>query len=223
MDPHAAEKRAAAEAAAREVRDGMTLGLGTGSTTALFVRALGGRRPAVVCVATSPATAELARSLGLDVRAFDAADSPARLDLAVDGADQVDAAGWLVKGGGGAHLREKVVAASADRFVGIVSSNKLVGSVGPPIPLELAAFGLRSTLRRLGGLGPVALRDAPPTPDGGVLADLLGSVGDPAALAAALDGTPGVAGHGLFPPEMVWEVLVGTADGGIRRIGQASG
>jgi ribose 5-phosphate isomerase A len=197
------EKQAAAEAAALLAEDGMTVGLGTGSTVAFLLAPLAARGLSIRCVATSPATESAARALGLRVEPFAGID---RLDLAIDGADQVAADGWLVKGGGGAHLREKIVAAAAARFVVIVDSGKPVGRLVPPVPLELASFGLAATLR---ALGEVELRDAPPSPDGGVIADYLGPVGDPAALAARLAATPGVVGHGLFPPEMVGEVLVG--------------
>lgn len=215
MDPIEDQKRAAAEAAAAEVADGMRVGLGTGSTVAHFLAALAARRLRLECVATSPATEESARALGIAVGPFDLLD---RLDLTVDGADQVSSDRWLVKGGGGAHAREKVAAAAADRFVVIVSSDKLVERLGPPVPLELLRFGLRATLRRLGELGPVALRPAPATPDGNVLADYRGPVGDPAALAAVLAAEPGVVSHGLCPADMVTEVLVGVPDGGVRRI-----
>ncbi len=132
-----------------------------------------------------------------------------RLDLTIDGADQVDPLGWLVKGGGGAHTRERIVAAAADRFVVIVSSDKPVDRLRPPVPLELLAFGLAATLRQLPG---AVLRDAPLTPDGGVLADYHGDVDDPAALAAMLDAAPGVVAHGLFPPALVSTVLVARGD-----------
>ena len=98
---------------------------------------------------------------------------------------------------------------AADRFVVIVSSDKLVERVAAPIPLELLSFGLGGTLARLGS---VELRGAPPTPDGGVLADWTGPVGDPAELAQQLAATPGVVEHGLFPPELVTEVVVGRGD-----------
>ena len=206
-DEFQAEKRAAALAAVDLVADGMRVGLGTGTTVAELVPALARRRLAIVCVATSPATERLAAAEGLDVGPFDGLD---RLDIAIDGADQVDPACWLVKGGGGAHTRERVVAAAADRFVVIVSSNKLVGRLHPPVPLELLAFGVGATLRAVGA---TTLRDAPPTPDGGVLADYAGRVDDPAALAARLDMVPGVVSHGLFPPSMVDTVLVARGDG----------
>jgi ribose 5-phosphate isomerase A len=196
------EKRAAAEAAARLVTDGMAVGLGTGSTVAYLLDALGRTRPSGPFVATSPATAERARALGLDVRDFDALT---RLDLAIDGADQVDPEGWLVKGGGGAHVREKVVAAAADRFVVIVSSDKVVDRLAPPVPLEILGFGAAATLAEV---APAQWRAAPPTPDGNRLADFAGEVVDPAALARRFDTVAGVVGHGLFPPTLVHDVLV---------------
>jgi ribose 5-phosphate isomerase A len=202
----AREKRAAARAAAALAEDGMTVGLGTGTTVAELIPALGERRLAITCVATSPASEELARACGLDVRPFTGLD---RLDLAIDGADQVDPSGWLVKGGGGAHTRERIVAAAAERFVVIVSSDKIVERLRPPVPLELLAFGLAATLRELPD---AVLRDAPPTPDGGVLADYRGEVGDPRRLSAALDAAPGVVSHGLFPPSLASTILVARGD-----------
>ena len=200
------EKRAAAEAAAELVEDGMTVGLGTGSTVAYLLPRLAARGLGIRCVVTSPATQRQARQVGLRVEPFDRLD---RLDIAIDGADQVAPDGWLVKGGGGAHFREKIVAAAAERFVVIVDSGKPVEALSAPVPLELSRFGLRATLR---ALGEAELRDAPTTPDDGVLADYLGPVGDPAALAAGLEAIPGVVGHGLFPPELISDVLVGRGD-----------
>lgn len=197
------EKRAAAEAGAAIVDDGMCVGLGTGSTVAHLLPVLARRRlKDVVYVATSPATERAARSLGLTVRPF---RMVARLDIALDGADQVAPSGWLVKGGGGAHTREKLVAAAAERFVVIVSSNKLVEVLTPPVPVELLAFGLASTLQ---ALEPVELRRARRSPDGGVLADYVGPIDDPERLASRLAQTPGVVEHGLFPPELTSEILV---------------
>ena len=199
------EKRAAAEMAAAMVQDGMTVGLGTGSTVAFLLPALAERGlDGIRCVATSPETEARALELGLPVQPFDELD---QLDIAIDGADQVDPAGWLVKGGGAAHTREKIVAAAAERFVVIVSSNKEVKRIAPPVPLELVPFGVAATLRRLGH---AKLRDMPPSPDGGLIADYVGAVGDPAELAARLASTPGVVEHGLFPPRMVSEVIIGT-------------
>jgi ribose 5-phosphate isomerase A len=206
------EKRLAAEAAAELVADGMTVGLGTGSTVAHLLPAIARRGlSGIRCVATSVATERQARELGIPVEEFDALE---RLDIAIDGTDQVTPDGWLVKGGGGAHLREKVVAAAAERFVVIADSSKPVDRLAPPVPLELFAFGLRSTLARLGP--EVKLREAPRSPDGGVIADFLGEVDDPAALAAGLEADPGVAAHGLFPPQLVSDVIV-AQDGAVQR------
>jgi len=201
-----AEKQAAAEAAAELAEDGMAVGLGTGSTVAFLLPALAARNLSIHCVATSPATERQAVDLGIEVGPF---DGIGRLDIAIDGADQIAPDGWVIKGGGGAHFREKIVAAAADRFVVIADSSKPVDSLTPPVPLELAKFGLAATLREL---GQVELRDAPESPDGGVIADYGGPLGDPAELAARLAATPGVVEHGLFPPELVSAVLVGRGD-----------
>jgi ribose 5-phosphate isomerase A len=206
------QKRRAADAAADDVRDGMRVGLGTGSTVAYLLAALARRRPRADYVATSPRTAEAARAHGLEVGSFDSLEW---LDLAIDGADQVAPDGWLVKGAGGAHTREKLVAAAAERFVVIVDESKLVDAIAAPIPLELVSFGLASTLTRLES---VALRVAPASPDQGRLADFFGEVQDPAELARHLDETPGVIEHGLFAPSMVSEVLVGRPEGVERRV-----
>src|SRR3954469_24391726 len=117
------EKQVAAEAAAELVESGMTAGLGTGSTVAYLLPAIAARKLSIDCVATSPATERLAESLGITVHPFAGPMAPRRLDIAIDGADQVDPAGWVIKGGGAAHTREKSVAAAADRFVVIVSSD----------------------------------------------------------------------------------------------------
>ncbi len=198
------EKKAAAEAAAELVEEGMTVGLGTGSTVAFLLpalarRGLGGIR----CVATSIATEKHALELGIPVERFDALG---RLDIAIDGTDEVTPDGWLIKGGGAAHLREKIVAAAAERFVVIADSSKPVPELRGPVPLELFGFGVASALARLGP--DVAVRDVPPSPDGGTIADYRGPIGDPAALAARFDADPGIAAHGLFPPAMVSELFV---------------
>jgi ribose 5-phosphate isomerase A len=203
------EKRLAAEAAAELVESGMTIGLGTGSTVAHLLPAIARRGLTEIrCVATSVATEQQARELGVPVEEFDRLQ---RLDIAIDGTDEVTPDGWLIKGGGGAHLREKIVAAAAERFVVICDSSKPVEALRGPVPLELFGFGAASTLARLGG--EVELRDAPPSPDGGLIADYRGpGLDDPAALAARLESDPGVAAHGLFPPVMVSEVFVAKGD-----------
>jgi ribose 5-phosphate isomerase A len=217
MDPREDEKRAAAQVAAQAVEAGMRLGLGTGSTVAHFLVAVARRELAdLVCVATSPATEEAARSLGLPLQPFDLLD---RLDLAVDGADQVAPDLWLVKGGGGAHTREKIVAASADRFLVVVSSEKLVDVLRPPVPLEVMRFGLGATLRRLSDIGPVEVREnMPPTPEGNLIVDYLGEIADREALSAALAGIAGVVDHGLYPSSMVTEVLIGHPQDAVERL-----
>jgi ribose 5-phosphate isomerase A len=191
------------------VSDGMRLGLGSGSTVAYLLEALGERGPReTVCVATSPATERAARALGLTVKGL---DEVGELDMAIDGADQIDPTGWLIKGGGAAHTREKIVAAAARRFVVIVSAEKAVAQLAPPVPLELVRFGVQSTLR---ALGQASLRDVPQSPDGGLIADYLGPVENPAELAARLSATPGVVEHGLFAPELVSVILI-AGEGGV--------
>jgi ribose 5-phosphate isomerase A len=196
------EKQTVAAAAAELVADGMKVGLGTGTTVAELLPLLAARQLDIRCAATSPATEAQALALGLEVEPLDALGS---LDIAIDGADQIARDGWLVKGGGAAHTREKIVAAAAERFVVIASSDKLVDRLHPPVPLEILVFGVAETLA---ALAPAKLRDVPRSPDGNLIADYLGDVGDPSALACRLAGTPGVVEHGLFPPTLVHDVLV---------------
>ncbi|MFN8163499.1 MAG: ribose-5-phosphate isomerase RpiA [Solirubrobacterales bacterium] len=203
------EKRLAAEAAAELVESGMAVGLGTGSSVGHLLPAIARRGLREIrCVATSVATEEQARELGIPIEEFKTLQ---RLDIAIDGADEVTPDGWLIKGGGAAHLREKIVAAAAERFVVIGDSSKPVDALRGPVPLELFAFGIASTLARLGD--EVELRDVPTSPDGGVIADYRGGgLEDPGALAARLEADPGVAAHGLFPPAMVSEVFIGRGE-----------
>jgi ribose 5-phosphate isomerase A len=206
------EKKVAAEAAAELVRDGMSIGLGTGSTVAHLLPALAARGVKDLrCVSTSVATEDQARELGIPVEDFDKLD---RLDIAIDGADQITPDHWLVKGGGAAHTREKIVAATAEHFVVIADSSKTVDRITAPIPLELSRFGLASTLARISAeLGEVELRpDTPRSPDDGVIADFKGKIHEPGELAAKLSLMPGVVDHGLFPAGMVGAVLVGRGD-----------
>jgi len=234
-------KQAAARAAAELVRDGMVVGLGTGSTVAFLLRALGeraGELRSARFAATSPATARIAEEAGLSVHGLDElTDSHGELDLAIDGADQVDPDCRLIKGGGGAHTREKIVAAAARRFVVIVSQEKLVAALEPPVPLEVLEFGALHTLEGLGpdrarlrapgerGLGDGTSADGGVvrSPDGNLLAWYEGPIADPRALADRLSATPGLVEHGLFAPEMVSEVLVGGAGGVSRRAGGKPG
>ncbi len=206
------EKRAAAEAAIGEVRDGMRLGLGTGSTARYFID-LVGRRVAqglrVTCVPTSEATAAQARSLGIPLSDLDMLD---RLDLTVDGADECDSSLNLIKGGGGALLREKIVATASDRMVVIADSSKAVETLGRfPLPVEVNRFGFGATRRVLvdilvafGAEGGLRQRldtaGAPFVTDGGhlILDASFGRISAPEALSDALLAVPGVVQHGLF-------------------------
>jgi ribose 5-phosphate isomerase A len=198
----ARHKREAASSAAELVQDGMRVGLGSGSTVAFLLQALG-RRPLSRArfAATSPATEQAARALGLTVVGL---DELGELDLAIDGADQVDPRGWLIKGGGAAHTREKIVAGAAGRFVVIVSQEKLVPRLCAPVPLELVPFAVHTTLA---AIGDAKLRDVPRSPDGGLIADYLGPIADPAALASRLSAQAGVVEHGLFSPQMVSSIV----------------
>jgi ribose 5-phosphate isomerase A len=202
LTPLEQEKRVAAEAAALLVEDGMAVGLGTGSTVAHLLPALVKRGLRLRCVATSLATERAGLALGLPVEPFETLE---RLDIVIDGADQIAPDGWVIKGGGGAHVREKVVAAAADRFVVIGSSDKPVDRLTPPVPIEILAFGVAATLK---AVEPAELRAVAPSPDGGLIADVLHAFDHPAAHAAWLDSVPGIVGHGLFGPDLVTDVLI---------------
>ena len=205
------QKRRAAEAALSHVEDGMRLGLGTGSTAAHFVRGLG-RRVAeglrVTGVATSKATEVLARELAVPLAPLDTAGA---LDLDVDGADEIGPGLALIKGGGGALLREKIVAHAAQRMIVIGDESKLVPELGAfPLPVEIVDFAVSATARAieraaaaLGLTVAVNLRqdgDAPYLTDGGnrILDASFGQIPDPEALSDALSRMPGVVEHGLF-------------------------
>jgi ribose 5-phosphate isomerase A len=200
------EKELAAKAAAGLVEDGMSVGLGTGSTVACLLPILAARRLSIRCISTSPNTEELARQLGMRVEPF---TDICNLDIAIDGTDQITPDGWLVKGGGAAHTREKLVAITTARFVVIADSTKPVDVLRSPLPVELLAFGLGSTLRRLGN---VTLRDLPPSPDGGIIGDYHGPLDEPRVTATWLSSTPGLIEHGLFPPEMVNTAIIGRGE-----------
>src|SRR5215218_9039053 len=205
-------KRAAAERAAALVTDGMRLGLGTGSTAALFVAALGERVRgglSVVGVPTSESTRAQAEREGIPLTTL---DHTPELDLTVDGADELDDRLRLIKGGGGALLREKIVAAASRPMVVIADGSKRVERLGRfPLPIEVVPFGLEATRRavaaaigRAGCGGSLSLRTAanggPFVTDGGhVLLDAdLGRIDEPEELASALAAVPGVVEHGLF-------------------------
>jgi ribose 5-phosphate isomerase A len=205
------EMQRAAEHAATLIPDGAVVGLGTGVTVGHLLPLLVSQRRGHTFVATSPRTERAAAELGIQVRPF---TDQEQLDVAIDGADQIAPDGWLIKGGGGAHTREKIVAAASRRFIVIAASNKEVSSLHPPVPVEVLAFGHAATLRQL---DPVRLREAPRTPDGGLLADYLGLLDEPRATAEWLAATPGVIGHGLFSPELVDDIIVGHGDDVVHR------
>jgi ribose 5-phosphate isomerase A len=225
-----AQKRAAGDAAAALVQDGMTVGLGTGSTAAFLVAALAARvsaeRLAVRCVATSAATEALAARQGLALLDLNAAGE---IDLTIDGADEIGPDLALIKGGGAALLREKLVWEASRRCVVIADAAKLVSRLGAfPLPIEVVAFGHMATARRLTAVlvafdvsaGPkLRLKDgeAVRTDNGNVIYDVAcGEITDPPALASALKSLTGVVEHGLFL-NLATSALVGTPDG-IRRI-----
>jgi ribose 5-phosphate isomerase A len=217
LDDVDAQKRASATAAAALVHDGARVGLGTGSTVAHLLPALAARGLSLRCVATSPATERMARELGFDIHELDELGG---LDIAIDGADQVDPRGWLVKGGGGAHTREKIVAAAAERFVVIVSAEKLVPALTAPVPLEILRFAAHTTLA---SVGHAVLREVPPSPAGNLIADYLDPVDDPQDLAERLSCTPGVVDHGLFAPQLVDDILIAGPNGIEHRVLRGKG
>ncbi len=193
------------------VRDGMRLGLGTGSTAAWFVRALGAAVAGglkVTGVPTSLATAELAGSLEIPLTTL---DGMPELDLTVDGADEIGPDLVLIKGGGGALLREKIVAAASQRMIVIADASKNVDQLGAfPLPIEVIDFGLTATCRaisaaaaEIGVTGELTVRDRDGKPfrsDGGnlIVDASFGRIPDPKALAERLNRIPGVVEHGLF-------------------------
>jgi ribose 5-phosphate isomerase A len=205
-------KRQAASKALEHVRDGMTLGLGTGSTAKHFVELLGERVQGglkVVGVPTSEATRVLAESCGIPLTTLDDVD---RLDLTVDGADEVDPQLNLIKGGGGALLREKIVAAASDRMIVIADATKWVATLGRfPLPIEVIPFGLAATQRaiaaaftQIGASGNMSIRNGKDghafVTDGGhwIVDAHLGLISDAPRLAGLLASIPGVVEHGLF-------------------------
>jgi ribose 5-phosphate isomerase A len=216
------QKRAAGEAAAALVEDGMTVGLGTGSTAAWFVKALAARRLPVKAVATSEATAALAAALGMTLIDLDDAGA---IDLTIDGADEIGPGLSLIKGGGAALLREKLVWRASRRCVVIAEAAKRSDTLGRfPLPIEVVAFGHATTATRIDaalkacGLAvSAALRckdGAPVRTDGGNLIydATCGAIADPAKLASALKALTGVVEHGLFL-NLAASALIGTDDG----------
>jgi ribose 5-phosphate isomerase A len=206
---------AAARAAAALVPDRSVVGLGTGSTVAHLLPVIAERAAGHTFVATSASTEKLAAELGIPIERF---DDIAHLDVSIDGADEIAPDGWLIKGGGGAHVREKIVAANSTRFVVIGSARKEVARLARAVPVEVLAFGAAATLQDLRRFGEVVLRSPEVTLNGGLLADVHARLSDPRTLADQLDSLPGVLGHGLFGPELVDDIIVGREDGVSHRV-----
>lgn len=215
-------KRAAGESAAALVEDGMRLGLGTGSTVAFFLDALAARDLDVAGVPTSVATAQRCDELGIALLELSDVDG---LDLCVDGADELTPALQLTKGGGGALLREKVVASLAERFVVIATADKVVARLGATfaLPVEVIPFAVPSVVRELRALGAdaVALRDGGDylTDNGNQILDVTFAEGieDVDVLDVALTMIPGIAEHGLFV-DMADVALLGRSDGSVDQL-----
>ena len=216
------QKRIAGEAAAQLVQAGMTVGLGTGSTAAWFVKALAARRIEVRGVPTSEATAALARELSIPVVDF---DGVGRIDLTVDGADEIGPGLSLIKGGGAALLREKLVWEASDRCVVIADAAKQVVRLGAfPLPVEVVAFGHKTTANRICDvlveleftqMPRLRQKDGAPvrTDGGNLIYDIAcGSIAEPARLADALKSITGVVEHGLFL-DLADLAIIGTPDG----------
>lgn len=194
-----AQRKAAGERAAEFVRDGMTIGYGTGRAANAALEAIARRKLKVQGVPTSQRTIDTCRQLGLPIVSLD--DHP-RLDLVVDGADEVDPQGQLLKGGGGAHIREKLVALAAGRRVIAIEESKLVPYLGATraVPVEVVAFGWKGTMARVAEVLPGAFRrDGPHSDNGGVILEApLPRGADVRAVARALKQIAGVVDHGLF-------------------------
>jgi len=211
-------KRRAAEAAAKLVRDKMVVGLGSGTTVAEIIRALAKLNPKATFVPSSSTTQRLASDLGLKLSSLDVHD---KLDLAIDGADEVDPNFNMIKGGGGAHTREKIVAGAAERVVIVVDRTKLVRKLGErsPVPVEVLPFAREYTARRLAELGGepklrIATSGAPfITDDGNYILDVkFRSIPKPAELEQKINRVPGVVENGIFV-DVADIVLVGYNEG----------
>lgn len=212
-----AEKAAAATAAVAEIAAGMLVGLGSGTTAAYAVDALGRRVRGglrIRATATSLATARAAEAAGIAI--LDFADLAA-VDLCVDGVDAIDPAFRAIKGGGGAHVRERIVAAAATRMIAIADSTKPVAALAGPVPVEILPFARASAFARIEELGgrPV-LREGRLSDQGNLLVDCAFETLDVERVAAGLAAIPGLVGHGLFLDE-IDVLIVGTADGVERR------
>ena len=199
------DKKAAAVAAVAEVRDGMLVGLGTGSTAAFAIQALGDRVAQglqIHAVVTSEASGKLARELGIEIRDF---ATIAHVDLTIDGADEIDSRCFAIKGAGGAMLREKIVAAASARMVVIADGSKRVDRIGAAkLPVEVLPFAIAYVMRVLTDMAAAPkIRDNYRTDQGNLVVDCdFATLDDPRATAATLAAIPGILGHGLFLDEV---------------------
>ena len=220
-------KKAAGQAAAELVTDGMCLGLGTGSTTAYALEAIGERIAAgalsdIRGVPTSFSAERLARGYGIPLTTL---DEDSVIDLAIDGADEVDPMLNLIKGRGAAHSQEKIVASQAERFVVVADESKVVQQLGTsmPVPVEVVPMAVRPVSDRLAALGGSPelregdSKDGPVVTDQGlwIIDTRFEGIDDPAALAGEIKSFPGVLDHGLFI-EMATRALIGRSDGSVR-------
>ena len=216
------DKRLAGRAATGEILDGMLVGLGTGSTAAHAIAAIGERVATglrISAVATSQASASMARGLGIPLLAM---DDVAAVDLTIDGADEIDGRCWAIKGAGGAMTREKIVAAASARMVVIADGSKRVERIGgSKLPIEVLAFAGRfvaAAVEELGGVATLRMAGGAPylTDQGNPVLDAQFAAMDPLVLAGALDSLPGVIGHGLFLHEI--DAAYIAADGDVTRL-----
>lgn len=216
-------KKLAAEKAVENIEDGMVVGLGTGSTAYWAIKKIGERVKEglnIRAVASSKSSEELALSSGIPIVPFSEIDF---IDVTIDGADEVDADLNLIKGGGGALVREKILASNSKKFIVIVDESKLVTKLGRhPLPVEIVPFAASLTLKKLQALNcRLKIRQADNkdfiTDNGNLIADCnFEQIQDPAALNAQLNSIPGVVDNGLFNHNMVYKLIVGYGDGTVK-------
>lgn len=214
-------KQNAGQRAAEHVKDQMKVGLGTGSTVHWTIVALAQRAKeglSILCTATSFQTEKLATELGLTLQNL---DTIGKLDIAIDGADEVDDSFNCVKGGGGAHTREKIVAAQADQFVVVVDESKLVTNLGAfGVPLEILDFAPQTVIKSLHALGATRIEEKSSRSDNGnlLLSAFFPPILDPGKLAQQLSAIPGIVEHGIFLESMVTSVIVAGENGIVEKI-----
>ncbi|NIK76818.1 ribose 5-phosphate isomerase A [Paenibacillus castaneae] len=218
-------KRLAAESAVHYIKDGMVIGLGTGSTAYWAIRKIGLRVQEglqIRAVATSKQTEELAQKSGIPIITF--AELPKQIDITIDGADEVDPNMNMIKGGGGALLREKIVATASSQMIVIVDQSKMVEHLGAfPLPVEIVPFGCEFTIRQIVDLGCTAIlrmngEEPFITDNGNYIADCaFGTISEPEQLGYQLNSLPGVVDNGLFIKH-AHKIIVGYSDGTVKML-----